>query len=263
MSPEYIDIHCHLESKDFSEDRMDVIERMKKNNVLGVSVGTDLNTSREVVELSDKHPHIFSCIGVHPRDDARGEFVATEFEKLVSHPKVLAIGECGLDYFRFEGDIDTEKKRQKALFETQILFAIQHNKPLMLHCRDAYEDSLDILEMHAKNHGENMKGNAHFFAGNIDIAKRLFDIGFSISFTGVITFARNYDEVIRYAPIEMIMSETDAPWVAPIPFRGRRNEPIYVEHVVKQIAIIRNEEYGGVKRAMIENALKMFSVKFK
>ncbi len=263
MSPEYIDIHCHIESKDFHEDQTDVVERMRKNNVWGISVGTDIKTSKQVVELSDKYPHIFACIGVHPRDDTRGEFVTTEFETLVSHPKVVAIGECGLDYFRFDGDLELEKKRQKELFEKQIYFAVKHNKPLMLHCRDAYEDSLDILEVYAKEYGERLRGDAHFFAGDIDIAKRLFDIGFSISFTGVITFARNYDEVVRYSPLDMIMSETDAPWVAPIPFRGRRNEPIYVQHVVEQIAIIRHEEYSGIKHAMTGNAQKMFGLSFK
>lgn len=258
MIPEYIDIHCHIESNDFTHDRTEVLNRMKENGVWGITVGTDLQTSKSVVDIAKTYEHVYACVGVHPRDDANGQFYEKEFEQLVVHPKVIAIGECGLDYFRFEGDLLQEKKRQKDLFEMQIHFAIKHNKPLMLHCRDAYEDSLDILEVYAKEHGQALRGNAHFFAGNIDIAKRLFDIGFSISFTGAITFARNYDEVVRYAPLDMIMSETDAPWVAPIPFRGKRNEPTYVKHVVEQIAIIRTEELSLVKQSLVQNALRTF-----
>jgi len=260
MKPLFFDIHCHLESEDYASDRDAVLERMNESSVWGISVGTDIQSSKEVVSLADKHEGVFACIGVHPRDDAKAIFDEKEFTHIVKNHKVVAIGECGLDYFRFEGDLEKEKKRQRELFEKQIYFALTHDKPLMLHCRDAYEDSVDILEHFAKKHGEKLRGNAHFFAGDVDVARRLLSIGFTLSFTGVITFARNYDEVIRYAPLESILSETDAPWVAPIPYRGKRNEPNYVKGVVYQIAIIREDNLETVRSAMVENAMRVFGI---
>lgn len=260
VKPEYFDIHCHLDSEDYASDRDAVIERMNESDVWGITIGTALEDSRVAVDLALKHSHVFSCIGVHPRDDDSAVFDEKEFTHLVKNKKVVAIGECGLDYFRFEGDFEKEKKRQKKLFEEQIMFALKHDKPLMLHCRDAYEDSVDVLEDYAKKYGDKLRGNAHFFAGDLDIARRLLDIGFTLSFTGVITFARNYDGVIRYAPLEMLLSETDAPWVAPIPYRGKRNEPSYVPSVVRQIAIIREDNLGSVKEAMVRNAFRVFGI---
>jgi len=179
---------------------------------------------------------------------------------LVSNPKVVSIGECGLDYFRLEGDALAEKKRQKELFESQIHFAVKHKKLLMIHCRAAYEDSTDMLESFSKEYGDKLWGNAHFYAGDMDIAKRLLNINFSMSFTGVLTFTHDYDEVVKMVPIDMIMSETDAPYVSPVPYRGMRNEPSYVSEVVKKIAEIRGEDFEIVKKTMVENALKRFKI---
>ncbi len=134
----------------------------------------------------------------------------------------------------------------------------------MLHIRsskgtyDAYYDALEILEHHAKISGNELRGNAHFFAGNLDILKRFLDIGFTVSFTGVITFTHDYDEFIRYAPLNMIMSETDAPFVAPVPHRGERNSPLYVSEVVKKIAEIRGEPLELVQKALLDNVLRNF-----
>lgn len=260
MIPEFFDIHSHINFPQYDADRDEVMARLKETNTSTITVGTDFELSKSAVELAEANEGIYACIGVHPVDDPMRIFEAGAFESLISSPKVVAIGECGLDYFRLEGDALAEKKRQKEQFEEQIMFAIDHKKLLMIHCRDAYEDATDILESYAKQYGEKLWGNAHFFAGGVEIGKRLVDINFSLSFTGVITFARDYDTVIQWSPLDMIMSETDAPYVAPVPYRGKRNEPAYVCEVVKKIAEIRGENFDTVKTTLVENALRRFCI---
>ena len=269
----YIDIHCHLDFPDYGDEISGVLERMKENEVGAITIGTDIESAKRAVKLAEENENVWACIGVHPVDEGapslviregshdseKGELFDTkEFEKLVVHPKVVAIGECGLDWFRIDQkDLASEKKRQTALFESQINFAIKHNKPLMLHCRNSYDDVLDILESY-KN--KNLRGNAHFFAGTVEQAKRFLDLGFTLSFTGVITFTHDYDEVIKSVPIESIMSETDAPFVAPVPHRGKRNEPCYVIEVIKKIAEIKGEPEELVREVLLKNALQNFNI---
>lgn len=195
---------------------------------------------------------------MHPEEVSKMPFDTSEFEKLVKSEKVIGIGECGLDYFRLKDD--SEKIMQKKLFESQIQFAIKHNKPLMLHCRESYDDVLEILENYKKEAGEKLRGNVHFFAGDIKVAKKILDLGFTMSFTGVITFAHDYDEVVSYIPSNSIMSETDAPFVAPVPYRGKRNEPLYVIEVVKKMAEIRGENIDILNKAIINNTQRVFGV---
>ncbi len=260
MKPEYFDIHCHIDDEKYDADREEVIKRLKESNTWATTIGTDLKSSTRAVEIAEQNEGVFACVGIHPRDRTDEEFDEKSFEILVKSSKTVAVGECGLDYFRFEGDLLSEKKRQKDLFEKQINFAITHNKPLMLHCRDAYGDSLDILEVYARDFGDRLRGNAHFFAGSLDIARRLFEIGFSISFTGVVTFARDYDEIVRFAPRDKILSETDAPYVAPVPFRGKRNEPAYVSYVADVLSEIRGEDKNSFKVQLLENAGVLFGL---
>jgi TatD DNase family protein len=258
--PDYFDIHSHLNFTDYADDFEAVIGRLRETKTHTITVGTDIELSRIAVALADTHEEIYACIGVHPVDNPSRVFDKNEFATLAVHPKVVAIGECGLDYFRLEGEAKEQKNRQRDLFEAQIKFALEHDKALMLHCRSAYDDSLDILESYKKEYGDRLRGNAHFFAGGLDIAKRLFDINFSVSFTGVITFARDYDEVIQFAPLSMLMAETDAPYVTPVPYRGKRNEPAYVSEVVKKIAEIRGEDFDVIKKAMVQNAFRVFNI---
>lgn len=257
-SPKYFDIHSHLNFPDYEKDWEEVVGRLRESQTHTICVGTDLESSKKIVGLSDKYPEIYACLGVHPVDDKRGEFNNAEFEKLINHPKVVAIGECGLDFFH--EDRDSNYERQKNLFLEQIEFAVKHDKPLMIHSRNTLPEILDVLEPLSKSYGEKLRGDVHFFAGSIDEARRFFNIGFTISFTGVITFARDYDEVIKFAPIEMIMSETDAPFVAPVPYRGKRNEPSYVIEVVKKIAEIRDENLEVVEKALIFNTKTVFGI---
>ena len=260
----YIDIHCHLDFPDYDSDREEVLARMRENEVGAITIGADLESSKKAVEIAEANENIWATIGIHPEyssgfpspDQGEGRvgfWEEKEFEKLIKSPKVVGIGECGLDYFRLKDD--SIKEKQKKLFEQQIQFAIKHNKPLMLHIRDAYDDALDIL----KNY-PGVRGNVHFFAGNISVAKKFLDLGFTMSFTGVITFTHDYDEVIKYIPQNSIMSETDAPFVAPVPYRGKRNEPLYVIEIVKKMAEIRGENIDILSEAIINNAKRVFGI---
>jgi TatD DNase family protein len=295
----YIDIHCHLDFPDYEKDFEGVLGRMKEKEVGAITIGTDLESSKRAVRIAEENAEgVWACIGVHPNessDEVRStSFEEGEFEKLVQSQKVVAIGECGLDYFARRslggGGLSDEKKNiQKEIFEQQIKFALKYDKPLMLHCRpaathgdlwargnDAYDDVLDILESYKKNApagGVALRGNAHFFAGNIEQAKRFLDLGFTMSFTGVITFTHGptstrkdssaqggYDEVIKFLPIDSIMSETDAPFVAPVPYRGKRNEPSYVVEVVKKMAEIKGVAEESMAKAVVENATRIFGI---
>ena len=250
----YFDIHSHLNFHKYDDDRDKVIANMKEEGVGTITVGTCLATSKEALELAEAHAHLYACIGLHPVDEKEKVFFESEFEKLVSHPKVVAIGETGLDYFHADED---DKDRQVENFRAQIEFALKHDLPLMIHCREAYDDTLSILEEY-KDRG--VRGNMHFFAGDIDIADRVLNLGFTISFTGVITFTEEYKELVRYVPLERMMAETDAPFVAPAPMRGRRNEPAYVKYVYEAIAEIRGEGVKEIEQILTDNAQKFFRV---
>lgn len=254
----YFDIHSHIHDPAFSADRSEVLLRMREGNVGTITIGTDITSSQKAVELAETEEGIWASVGVHPRDNPDEIFDTEALENLAVSEKVVAIGECGLDYF---GGVDEEeKKRQWNLFEEHINLALNTDLPLMLHVRDAYEDTLAILEHCAKGEGERLRGDVHFFVGNKVIAKRFFDMGMTISFTGVITFTHDYDEVVAYAPKDMIMAETDAPYVAPVPFRGKRNEPLYVKEVYKKIAALRGESEEEMQKYISSTANQVFAL---
>lgn len=268
--PRFFDVHAHVNDTAFDEDRNAVLARMSEKNVFAIMVGTDYKTSQGAAMMASfVDGGVYASIGVHPIDDKGAFFREPFFNDLVAFPRVVAVGECGLDYSRLSDvtDISSDKARQRKLFEAQVDFAAEKNLPLMIHCRDsdkaladAHRDVLSILAEKKKEKGEKVRGNIHFFAQNIDIAREYFALDFTISFTGVITFSREYDEVIRMAPLDRILSETDCPYVAPVPYRGKRNEPIYVEEVVKRIAEIRNADFEMVRAALVQNAMRVFSI---
>lgn len=261
MMPSFFDIHSHINDKQFDGDIVAVIEQMRQEDVWSIIVGTDRRSSQLAAQISYFYPHLYSAIGIHPTDNPTEHFWLEYFEELAASPKVVAVGECGLDYFRAKDESAEEKKRQKDLFEHQLEFAVAINKPLMIHCRAAHTDMLDILASKKKEHGDKLRGNIHFFSEGKETAQKYFDLDFSISFTGVLTFTSDYDAVVRYAPLEKIMSETDSPYVAPVPYRGERNDPRRVKEVVKRIAQIRGEDYEKVRKAMVDNALRVFNIK--
>ena len=279
MQPKYIDIHSHVNLNAFKDDRDEVIHRALDKDTWVINVGTQIDTSRNAVELANKYTEgVYAIVGLHPvhtsvsyHDEqelgeggkeftSRGEvFEKDAYRELLKNPKVVGIGECGLDYYRCTEETIA---KQKEAFIAQIELANEFGKPLMLHIRNnkedkihnAYLEALEILKEHAK-----VKGDVHFFAGDVEIAKMYVDFGFTLSFTGVITFTHDYDEVIKHTPIEMIMSETDAPYVTPAPYRGKRNEPVYVSQVVKRIAEIKGLEESDVAKILILNANRVFS----
>lgn len=261
-NPLYFDIHSHINFSQFDEDRDEIIREMKNRNIWTITVGTDEKTSKEAVDLADKHENIFATVGIHPTD--KEGFDRDYFEELVSNEKVVGVGECGLDYFRIEKDDSSEKDRQRKLFIEQVEFALQKNLPIMIHGRpspknmDAYEDMLDILEDFKSD--VSLRGDVHFFVGDIEIARKFLDLGFYISFDGPITFTKEYDEVVRFAPLDRICVETDAPFAAPAPYRGKRNNPLYVKEIVERVAEIRDEDINSVKDTLVINALKLWNI---
>lgn len=258
--PEYFDTHSHLNFENFDPDRDEIIADLKKEGVWTVTVGTGVEDSRSAIALAEKHDHLFATVGIHPTHEWKDEDFAV-IDELASHKKVVAIGECGLDFYR--GPVDEENKfRQGQAFARHIEIALKHDKPLMIHCRNAYEEALSILSAFKTDHalGSRLRGNMHFFAGSPEIAKKFLALGFTLSFAGPITFARDYDEVIRNTPLESILSETDSPFAAPVPYRGKRNQPAYVKEIVKKIAEIRGDDLEIVQKTLVLNAKKAFGL---
>ena len=254
----YIDIHSHFNLDQFDADRDDAIKKMEEKGVATICVGTDKKSSLFAIELAEKYESIYACVGQHPTDTEEA-FDGSEFATMAEHPKVVAIGECGFDYFRSKTAEQVET--QKALFIEQIKIAEMCDKPLMIHARpqknsmDAYEDALEALSSHP-----NVKANFHFFVGDINIAKRIVERGYTVSYDGPITFSNDYDEVIKFLPLENIMAETDAPFAAPAPYRGKRCEPWMVEEVVKRIAEIKGLDLEIVQKAMLYNTKRVFGI---
>ncbi len=255
----YIDIHCHLNLEQFNLDYNDAILRAREKGVGMIVVGTNYQTSLKAVKIAEENPDVWATIGLHPTEIPCEQFDYDQYLKLAKNPKVVGIGECGFDYFRngFES-----KNLQQEVFEKQISIANEVKKPLMLHLRNgiqagqnAYRDAIEIIKNHAKVHGD-----AHFFVGNWDEGRDFIDLGFRLSFTGVITFVRDYDEVIKNAPMNMILSETDSPYVSPIPYRGQRNEPAYVIEVVNAIARVRGQTVDNTANHLVDNAKNLFSI---
>ncbi|OGI59824.1 hypothetical protein A2814_02385 [Candidatus Nomurabacteria bacterium RIFCSPHIGHO2_01_FULL_38_19] len=293
MTPKYIDIHSHVQFKAFDADRAEVMARAIENDTIVINIGTQIDTSRKAVELANEYKEgVYAIIGLHPIHTgasyhdtkelgkggkefvSRGEVFDKEaYRELLKDKKVVAIGECGLDYYRM--DADSIEKQKRALI-AQIELANEFNKPIMLHIRNgsisspqtipnrnAYFDVLEILKIHLKtNLPKGARGDVHFFAGGLEEAKAFLDFGFTLSFTGVITFTHDYDKVIKNTPLDMLMSETDCPYVAPVPHRGKKNEPMHVREVVKRIAEIKNLPESEVADAIIENAKRVFGLHF-
>lgn len=260
-----IDIHSHLFEKRFDDDRDETFARMKAADVATITVGTDYAESVESVALAERN-NMWATVGLHPTDNLAEVFDYDKYKALAQNKRVVAIGECGLDYFHGKNNelgimnYEGEKNRQKELFKKQIELALEVDKPLMLHCRDAYEDVLEILNSYFTIHNSRLRGNVHFFAGDWVTASKFLDIGFTLSFTGVLTFAHDYDDVVKNVPAEMFMVETDAPYVAPVPYRGKRNEPVYVLETLKRVAEIRGISPEEAARLTMATARRVFAL---
>src|SRR3989344_2990108 len=266
----FIDIHSHVQFVAYEADREAVMMRAKEANTAMINVGTQNDTSKAAVELAHQYPDIaWATIGLHPihtsksfhdkqelGDEAKDftsrgeEFDYDYYLQLGKDPRVVGIGECGLDYYRLT---EETKKKQHEVFIKQIELANELNKPLMLHIRDAYDDAIELIKAHAK-----VRGDVHFFAGNWDTAKKFLELGFTLSFTGVITFADQYDDVVKNIPLDMILTETDSPYITPVPLRGKRNEPVNVKYVVQRIAELKGLPVEQVAEQVLVNAKRVF-----
>lgn len=286
-----IDSHAHLDFKEFDRDREKAIKRFfDAGGEKLINVGCDLASSARSVELAEKHKNIFASIGVHPHDaETLNEEALGKLEELTIQPKVVAVGEIGLDFFRNL----SPKEKQISAFKLQLELAEKYKKPLIIHCRDAYIDLLEILKSYQLKTDEPrahktsiFQGVVHCFLGSWPVAEELLKMGFYIGFTGAITYAKksktvknssvdNLDlveplaasevepeifKVIKNAPLEKILIETDCPYLAPVPHRGERNEPGFVRHVAEKIAEIKGISVGEAEKATSDNAKKLFGI---
>ncbi len=265
MTPRYIDAHCHLQFAQYDADREMIVAQMLEQGVGAIVVGCDLASSRVAVELAQKHEHLYAAVGVHPNELPNIGHDMSNIRELAHQSKVVAIGECGLDYFRPTIVDDTTKEGQKELFKQHIALAAELDLPLIIHARpskgsmDAYHDIITMLA-EAKQAHQNLRGDMHFFAGGVPEAEAFIALGFTLSFTAVITFARDYDEVIRTVPLTSMLAETDAPYVAPASRRGQRNDPLAVIDVATKIAEVRGDDPEAVRATLLATTRRVFAL---
>lgn len=275
------DTHCHLNFKDFDSDRDRVIERAKSSNITGIiNPGISLKDSRTAVELAAKYPFIYAAVGLHPHEaqTLNGKdinIIIEKLAKLCESKKVIAIGETGLDYHNIcehilrakncaaptdedvTGEIKRIKETQIELFKAHLDLAQKNNLPVIIHCREAYMEMLDLLK------DQKITGVIHCFSGTLKEAQELLKMGFYLSFTGVITFVKEDDEllkIVKETPLDKILLETDAPFLTPEPYRGKRNEPAFVRFIAEKIAGVKGISVEEVIKVTDQNTKKLFEV---
>lgn len=251
-----IDSHAHLDDKRFETDRAETIARAAENGVSRIlNPGSDMFSSARAVELAEANAGIYAAVGIHPHDAKETrEADYSQLAAWAAYPKVVAIGEIGLDYhYDF-----SPRATQQAVFIRQLDLARQVNKPVIIHDREAHADLLAIVKKEAVGVG----GVFHCFSGSLEMLRDVLQLGFYVSFAGPITFAnaRKLPEVAREVPIERLLIETDSPYLTPEPYRGRRNEPAYVRYVVDKLAAVRGMEPELIAQATAENAQRLFGI---
>lgn len=253
----FVDTHCHLDRESFGDEVEGVLDRAREVGVGRLAVvGTDLPSSREVLDLCEHYAGrgLFAVVGVHPHDSGPvADGLPDELLRLADNPRVVAIGETGLDYY-YE---HTDRERQLLAFRLHVAWAREVHKPLVIHVRDAYADTRELLA--SGNVGERT-GVIHCFSGTVDDARAFLDMGFFISFAGPVTFKRSDDlrEVAAFVPLDRILCETDSPYLAPVPRRGRRNEPAYVRYTFEEVARVRGLSLEAFCDAVWRNAERLF-----
>jgi TatD DNase family protein len=250
------DAHAHYDDEQFNEDRELVIAELKKNNVIGVlNCGASLEGCIDSVNLANKYDIFYAAVGIHPEHaDEFGEDTIDELKRLVKNSKVKAIGEIGLDYYY---DENPEKEVQKKVFTRQMELAKELNLPVIIHDRDAHEDTINIIKQF-----KGVTGEIHCFSGSVEFARECLKLGYYIGFTGVITFknAKKAVEVAKEVPIDRIIIETDCPYMAPVPFRGKRNRSEYIQYMVNKIAEIKGIEPKDLNCASILNIKRLLNI---
>jgi len=253
MTPELVDSHCHLDFPEFEGKLDEVREEMRANGVThALCISVELPKFPKVLALAEAHDNFFASVGVHPDHEAEAVETARLVE-LAAHPKVVAIGETGLDYHRLSGDLEWQRER----FRTHIRAARRSRKPLVIHTRDAAEDTLRI--MREEGAGE-AGGVMHCFTETQEVADGALALGFHISFSGIVTFknATRLKEVACRVPLERMLVETDSPYLAPVPHRGKTNRPGLVRHVAEEIARLRGIAFEDLAEATTRNFFRLF-----
>jgi len=276
-----VDTHTHVNFQAFDKDREEVLKRAVQNRVAMLVVGANFKSSMKAVEIANANEDVFASIGLHPTHlveqtfEEEGskvisraeEFDFSAFEELALNADVKAIGECGIDYYHVNPDIPIEEQKelQKKVLLEHVELASKQNLPLILHCRDgkgfsktAYNDLYEIIKESKKE----VKGVLHCFSSDWETAEKFLDLGFYLGFTGVITYTENLDllEVVRRTPENRILSETDCPYLTPVPYREKRNEPSYVEYVIEKIADLRDVDYEKAAKFTSRNAKRLFNL---
>lgn len=255
----FIDSHAHLDDDRFDDDREILIESLRANNIdLVFNIGADIKTSKASVELAKKYDHIYAVVGIHPHDaeDAEDNYLDI-LRELSLEEKVVAIGEIGLDFYYDNSPRDIQRK----VFKEQLKLAKELNLPVVIHTRDASQETFDILKEAGKD--GSLRGIMHCYSGSVEMAKEYIKLGFYISFAGPVTFknARIPKEVAKEIPLDRLLIETDSPYLTPEPYRGKRNDPTHVRYVAEKIAELKNIKYDEIVKATNENTKKLFNIK--
>lgn len=252
-----IDSHCHLDFPDYDEDRQQVIDRARAAGVsMMLTISTKITEADKIISLAEAHPDIMCSVGIHPHEAGREPVTsAAQLVARAAHPKVIGIGETGLDYYYEHSPRDDQKRN----FHAHIEAARSSRLPLIVHARDADEDTADILEQEAAQ--GDYPGLIHCFTAGPELARRALDLGFYISISGIATFKNASDlrDVIRFIPLDRLLVETDAPFLAPVPFRGRRNEPGFVKHTAEMVADIKQTNYEEIAAVTTDNFFTLFT----
>ncbi len=252
----FVDSHCHLDFPDLANNLDGLLANMQTNQVThALCVGVNLEHFPRVRALAELHQNLFASVGVHPDYEDTEEPEVEQLSELANHPKVVAVGETGLDYFRLKGDLEWQRDR----FRRHIRAAKQCGKPLIIHTRAAAEDTLRIME---EEKADKVGGVMHCFTESWEVAQRALDLNFYISFSGIVTFknAAVIKEVAKKVPTDRMLIETDSPYLAPVPHRGETNQPAFVRHVAEEIARLRDMDVAEIAEVTTNNFFNLFKV---
>ena len=256
----FIDSHCHIDFPELAARMPEVLAKMEENKVThALCVSVDLPDFPRVLSLAEQYPHIYASVGVHPDYEDTPEPTVDQLVELARHPKIIAIGETGLDYYRLEGDLEWQRER----FRVHIRASRATGKPLIIHTRSASEDTIRIMrEEGAGPDAGGAAGVMHCFTESLQVAEAALEMGFYISFSGIVTFksAKELQAVARAVPLERILIETDSPYLAPVPFRGKMNEPGYVRHVAEFLADLKGVPLAEIAERTTHNFRQLFKV---
>ncbi|MES2538817.1 MAG: TatD family hydrolase [Pseudomonadota bacterium] len=256
----YIDSHCHINFPELAARLPEILARMADNKVShALCVSVDLPDFPQVLGLAEKYPHIYASVGVHPDYEDTPEPSVEDLVRLSAHPKIVAIGETGLDYYRLQGDLEWQRER----FRTHIRASRATRKPLIIHTRAASEDTIRIMrEEGAGTNAGGVAGVMHCFTESLEVAEAALEMGFYISFSGIVTFksAKDLQAVARAVPLERTLIETDSPYLAPVPHRGKMNEPGFVMHVADFLARLKELPQEQVARQTSDNFFNLFNI---